>query len=214
MTDQYLAAGFGRLVDPQVHADLLRSTVRLARVVFGAAAASIFLYDPDRDALVFEAASGHGEDQVVGAAIPAGHGVAGWVFQTGETMVLNDLDNDSRFDRTVAESTGYVPKAIVAAPLFLTEPIGVLEVLDSAPGRFGDLHAMEILAELADHLAVSMSLLRAARQVQETIGGQSHREPWIRLEQTLNRTWSRESPAVRQFVVALDELIATRNGHG
>ena len=67
MTDQYLAAGFGRLVDPQVHADLLRSTVRLARVVFGAAAASIFLYDPDRDALVFEAASGHGEDQVVGA---------------------------------------------------------------------------------------------------------------------------------------------------
>ena len=59
-----------------------------------------------------------------------------------------------------------------------------------------------------------MSLLRAARQVQETIGGQSHREPWIRLEQTLNRTWSRESPAVRQFVEALDELIATRNGHG
>jgi GAF domain-containing protein len=214
MTDKFLAAGFGRLVDPRVHADLLRSTVRLTRLVFGAAAASIFLYDPARDVLVFEAASGRGEDRIVGTTIPPDHGVAGWVFQTGETMVLNDLASDTRFDRTLAESTGYVPEAIVAAPLTLDEPLGVLEVLDAAPGRFDDLGAMEVLSELAEHLAASMSLLQAARTVQKTVDSQPHREPWIRLEQTLTRTRARESAVVRQFVHALDDLIATRNGDG
>ena len=212
MTDHIVAAGLGRLVDPQVHCDLLRSTVRLARIVFGAAAASVFLYDPRRDMLVFEAASGRGEDHIIGTSIPADHGVAGWVFQTGETMIINDVGNDARFDRTAAERTGYVPESIVAAPLYLVEPIGVLEVLDAAPGRFDDLGSMEVLAELADHLAGSMSLLRAARSVQETVDGQPHREPWIRLEQTLTRTWSRESSVVRQFVHALDDLIAARHG--
>ncbi|BCB76302.1 hypothetical protein GCM10022251_24940 [Phytohabitans flavus] len=212
MTDQFPASGFGRLVDPHVHTELLRSTVRLSRLVFGAAAASIFLHDPGRDALVFEAASGRGEDRIIGVRIPSDHGVAGWVFQTGQTMALNDLGNDTRFDRSTAEATGYVPEAIVAAPLILDEPIGVLEVLDAAPARFDDLTAMDILTALADHLAASMSLLQAARTVQRAIDGQPHREPWIRLEQTLSRTQAGESPAVRQFVDALDNLIAARHG--
>jgi GAF domain-containing protein len=210
MTDQLGAAGLGHLIDPQVHSDLLRSTVRLARTVFGAAAASVFLYDPDRDVLVFEAASGQGEEHIVGSAIPAGHGLAGWVFQTGETMVLHDVGTDGRFDRAAAERTGYLPESIVAAPLLLFEPIGVIEVLDAESGRFDDLHAMEVLAELADHLAASMSVLTAARKVRESMDGQAGLEPWIRLEQTLNRTWARENPAVRQFVTALDELISAR----
>lgn len=212
MTDQFPASGFGRLVDPHVHAELLRSTVRLSRLVFGAAAASVFLYDPGRDTLVFEAVSGRGEERIVGAGIPADRGVAGWVFQTGETMVLNDVGADARFDRVLAERTGYVPEAIVAAPLVLDEPIGVLEVLDAAPSRFDDLTAMDILTALADHLAVSMSLLRAARSVQQAIDGHPDREPWIRLEQTLSRTQARESPVVRQFVQALDSLIGARHG--
>lgn len=211
MAEQYLAAGIGRLVDPQVHAELLRSTVRLARMAFGSAAASIFLYDVERDSLVFEASSGQGEDRLHGLAIPAGTGLAGWVFQTGETMVVSDVREDTRFDVRFAETTGYVPASVAAAPLILDEPVGVLEVLDAADGRL-DLAGLDLLTQLADHLASAVSLLLAARAVKRTVGDRPELEPWLRLEETLTRTRSRESPVIHRFVHALDDLIAASHG--
>ena len=212
MGEQLLASGLGRLVDPQVHTDLLRSTVRLTRLVFGAAAASLFLYDEDRDALVFEASSGQGEDRIYGLAIPADRGVAGWVYQTGETMVIHDVRQDARFDREFAESTGYVPATIAAAPLMVDEPVGVLEVLDASRGRFDDLHCMDLLTQLADHLAASVSLLLAARAAKRSFGRDPAAGPWLRLEETLTRTRTRDSQVVHRFVDALDNLIDTCYG--
>jgi len=212
MGEQLLASGLGRLVDPQVHVDLLRSTVRLTRLVFGAAAASIFLYDDDRDALVFEASSGQGEDHIYGVAIPADRGVAGWVYQTGETMVIHDVRQDARFDRQFAEWTGYVPTTIAAAPLVVDEPVGVLEVLDAAPGRFDDLDGMDLLTQLADHLGASVSLLLAARAAKRSVSGEPAAGPWLRLEETLTRTRTRDSQVVHRFVDALDDLIGTCYG--
>jgi GAF domain-containing protein len=212
MGEHLLAAGIGRLADPQVHTDLLRSTVRLTRLAFGAAAASIFLYDSERDALVFEAASGKGEDRIYGVAIPPDRGVAGWVFQTGETMLVHDVRRDARFDRAFAEKTGYVPSAIAAAPLVLDEPVGVLEVLDAADGRFADLDGMDLLTQLADHLAAAVSLLLAARAAERAAGSRPEADPWLRLERTLSRTGTRDSRAVGRFVHALDDLLATCYG--
>jgi GAF domain-containing protein len=212
MDEQLRGAGLGRLVDPQVHTDLLRSTVRLTRLVFGAAAASIFIYDDARDALVFEAASGKGEDRVYGFAIPADRGVAGWVYQSAETMIIHDVRADSRFDQQFAAQTGYVPAAIAAAPLMLDEPVGVLEVLDAADGRFDDVDGIDLLSELADHLAGSVSLLLAARAATGAVRDRPDLQPWLRLEETLTRTRSRDSQVVHRFVHALDDLIGTCYG--
>jgi GAF domain-containing protein len=212
MSEPLLALGIGRLSDPQLHTDLLRSSVRMTRLAFGAAAASIFVYDNTQDALVFEAASGQGEDRIYGIAIPADRGVAGWVFQTGETMLVHDVGQEARFDREFAEATGYVPRTIAAAPLMLDEPVGVLEVLDAAEGRFDDLDAMDLLTQFADHLAASVSLLLAARAVGRAGSDRPGDEPWLRLEETLTRTRSRESKVVHRFVHALDDLLASYAG--
>jgi GAF domain-containing protein len=212
MDEQLVASGLGRLVDPQVHVDLLRSTVRLTRLVFDAAAASIFLYDDERDMLVFEAASGQAEDRVYGMAVPADRGVAGWVYQTGETMVIQDVRRDARFDREFAERTGYVPAAIAAAPLIVDGPVGVLEVLDAAQGRFAELDDLDLLSQLADHLAAAVSLLLAARAAKRGLAGDPAVQPWLRLEETLTRTSTRDSRVVHRFVDALDDLIGATNG--
>jgi signal transduction protein with GAF and PtsI domain len=212
MGEPFLALGIGRLGDPQVHTDLLRSSVRVTRLAFGAAAASIFVYDSERDALVFEATSGKGEDRIHGIAIPADRGVAGWVYQTGETMLVHDVGREARFDREFAEATGYVPHAIAAAPLILDEPVGVLEVLDAPEGRFNTLDGMDLLTQLADHLAASVSLLLAARMMGRATRDRPGDEPWLRLEETLTRTRSRESTVVHRFVHALDDLLASYGG--
>jgi GAF domain-containing protein len=152
------------LLSSSTHDEMVRSTVRLARLTFSAAAASVFLYDDEREALVFEASSGAGEDRLAGVAIPAYRGIAGWVFHSGETVIVDDVDNDPRFDREFAAGTGYIPRSIMAAPLeFEDAQIGVIEVLDPVWDRFGDMQAIDLLTELAAQSAGALSLLLAAR---------------------------------------------------
>ncbi|MFI6318905.1 GAF domain-containing protein [Nonomuraea sp. NPDC050556] len=185
----------GRLLRTAEHDELLRSAVRLARLTFSASAASVFLYDEDQDRLVFEASSGEGEDRLVGMALPAGRGVAGWVFETGETVLLSHVRDDPRFDREFAQGTGYVPEVLMAAPLELDDrAIGVMEVLDPAVEKFGEMAAVDLFTELATQSAIALSLMTAARSL-----GRQDLTPWHRLEVALSRTGA--SPA------AVDELL-------
>ncbi len=88
--------------------------------------------DAETGELVFEAVSGEGEKELVGSRFPAGTGIAGWVATSGQPMVADDL-RETKFDHDAAESTGYVPATIMAAPLIRFEECeGVLEVLDRA----------------------------------------------------------------------------------
>ncbi|GAB3880572.1 hypothetical protein GCM10027612_08370 [Microbispora bryophytorum subsp. camponoti] len=110
---------------------LLQSTVEVARHVFSSAAASVFLVDQDTGDLIFEAVSGEGEQHLVGTRFAAGTGIAGWVAASGQPMIADEVAAVPQFAQDAAESTGYVPRSIMAAPVIREEScIGVLEVLD------------------------------------------------------------------------------------
>lgn len=202
----------GRLFDRSVHDELLRSTVRLTRLTFAAAAASVFLYDPGRDELVFEASSGAGEDQLVGVAIPADHGIAGWVWNTGETIIVGDLDQDTRFNASFAAETGYVPKEIMAAPLEVDkEPIGVIEVLDPQLTQVGEVAAIDLLTELAQQTCAAVSLLVAARRLEPQLRDRMRTDPLSRLETALNLPGEPRAEKVDTFLLALADLLTDRH---
>ena len=130
--------------------ELLQSIVDTARAIFGAAASSIFLLDEAAGELVFQAVSGQGENFLVGRRFPAGRGIAGWVAGSGEPMIVDDLSRNEGFARDLAESTEYVPNALMAAPLLdATGVLGVLEVLDPAPQARSDLAELDLLALFA-----------------------------------------------------------------
>lgn len=139
----------GAEADPLAR-ELLQSIVDTARAIFGAAASSIFLLDEAAGELVFQAVSGQGENFLVGRRFPAGRGIAGWVAGSGEPMIVDDLSQDQGFARDLAESTEYVPNALMAAPLLdATGVLGVLEVLDPAPQARSDLAELDLLALFA-----------------------------------------------------------------
>ena len=109
---------------------LLQTVVEIARNVFGAAAASIFLIDGDTGELVFEAVAGKGDEHLPGTRFPASTGIAGWVAMSGQPVSIDDLTHNTRFARDAAASTGYVPEKLMAAPLIRSaDCIGVREVL-------------------------------------------------------------------------------------
>lgn len=144
-------------------APLLQSIVELVRAVFGAKACSIMRYDSTADELVFEAVAGEGHDSLPGRRIPR-TGVAGWVLIAEEPIAIEDVISDPRFDRTVAESTGYVPKALTVFPLLYDErTLGVLNVLDQSAAPSVGLADMEVLGRFASHAAIALALVESAR---------------------------------------------------
>ncbi|MFI8100516.1 GAF domain-containing protein [Streptomyces sp. NPDC086023] len=143
---------------------LLQSIVEVARHAFGAAASSIFLVDPEAGDLVFEAVAGEGDDHLIGSRFPAGTGIAGWVAASGQSMLVDDLRDSKHFSGEAAESTGYVPNSIMAAPLFSDDAcIGVLEVLDRGAGGAREMADVELLDLLADQAAIGLELLTRLR---------------------------------------------------
>ena len=137
---------------------LLQSIVEVARAIFGARASSVFLFDEPSDELVFEAVAGEGAGELIGQRFPSSTGIAGWVLVTRQPLVVEELESDPRFAREAAESTGFVPKGLMAVPLLHEdEALGVLEVLDRPAKAAFSLAEMELLGLFANEAAIALA---------------------------------------------------------
>ena len=92
--DLRAAVAAGALAAREGHRPLLQAIVEVARAIFGARAASVMLLDEGTAELVFEAVTGEGEDTLVGRRIPSGTGIAGWVAQSGQPLVVEDVASE------------------------------------------------------------------------------------------------------------------------
>jgi GAF domain-containing protein len=138
---------------------LLQSVADVARAIFLAEAASIAVLDPATRMFRFEAVAGEGAARLVGSTFPFGEGIAGTVAQTGESMVVDDLTRDPRFARDVAEESGYVPRAIMVAPLLGEEDtLGVLSVLDRGRTGRSTIQELELLEAFGVQAALAVQL--------------------------------------------------------
>ena len=194
--------------DEDTSRQLLQSIVDVARTIFAAEAASIFLHDEEADELVFEAVSGRGEADLVGMRFPSSTGIAGFALVTRQPLVVDDLSNDPRFSRDRAASTGYVPDSIVATPLLHDERVlGVLSVLDRARDRPFGLAELELLSRFSTQAAIALDLLQRARTARAALGGDRDAGLVGRLAALLDRE---DTEAARRLLEALEALLVSR----
>jgi GAF domain-containing protein len=184
---------------------LLHSVVEVARAIFRAKASSIFLLDEETDELVFEAVAGEGADTLVGMRFPSSTGIAGWVLVTGQPLVIEDVGADPRFGREAAESTGYVPKGLMAVPLLHEErSLGVLEVLDRPKDARFTLAEMDLLTLFANQAAIALDLLQRARRAQGVLSGTGDEAVLARLAAKLEE---RDDDGALRLLKALEDLL-------
>jgi GAF domain-containing protein len=201
--DLHAAVAAGVLGAEPQYRSLLQSIVEVARAIFGAKASSIFLLDEEKDELVFEAVAGEGAATLVGRRFPSSTGVAGWVLVTHQPLVLENVSEDPRFGREAAESTGFVPKGLMAVPLLYEErALGVLEVLDRHQETPFTLAEMELLGQFANQAAIALDLLQRARRAQATLDGGGELAALARVAAALER-----DPAGRELVAALERVL-------
>lgn len=156
-----LSAAASTIAAPTTHSRLLEMIVATAADIIGANAASLFLIDREHEDLVFEVALGEKADEVKKYRVPLGHGVAGLVALTGQPMAVSDTATDSRDASDIAQAIGYIPKNILAVPLFYSDQvIGVLELLDKEDDRRFTPGDMEALGLFANQAAVAIEQSR------------------------------------------------------
>lgn len=195
---------------------LLQSIVEVARIVFSAAAASVFLVDTASGSLVFGAVAGEGEDHLVGTSFQVGTGIVGWVAMSCQPMLVDDVSTSPQFARASAESTGYVPTSIMAAPLIADgECIGVLEVLDRGSRDRGELADVDLLGLLATELSAAVELLNRLRWLSDNQPGADSRTDLLRrVAQRLPTARGQVAAAVDQLLATADQLLAGQSWPG
>jgi GAF domain-containing protein len=208
--DGYRAAvAAGVMGSDEAYGSLLQSVVDVARSIFGAKASSIFLLDEEADELVFEAVAGEGERSLVGMRIPSSTGIAGWTLVTRQPLVIEDLTQDPRHAREVAERSGYVPKGIMSVPLLVGERVlGVLQVLDRPQRPDFSLQEMELLGLFANQAAIALDLLQRSRRAKaalESAGGDI--TVVARLAAALDDLTEGDRARAMRLLVALEEVL-------
>ena len=117
--------------------------------------------------------AGEGAETLIGRRFPSSTGVAGWVLVTRQPLVVEDLTKDTRFSREAAESTGYVPRGLMAVPLLAEDSaLGVLEVLDRPEDEPFTLAEMDLLSLFANQAAIALELLQRARRARAALDGE------------------------------------------
>jgi GAF domain-containing protein len=205
------AVAAGVLGAEKDYRELLRSIVEVARAIFHAKASSIFLLDEEADELVFEAVAGEGSESLVGRRFPSSTGIAGFVLVSRQPLVIEDVLEDPRFSRETAESTGFVPKGLMAVPLLHEErALGVLEVLDRPSDARFTLQEMDLLGLFANQAAIALDLLQRARRAQSTLADEGDVAVLARIAQKLEeRREDDEGDDALAFLKALEKILST-----
>ena len=141
-------------------------------------------------------------------ALPRHPGIAGWVVSAGQPLVLDEVGKDPRFSREAAESTGYVPKALIAVPLLRGDrALGALSVLDRSDDSVFGLEEMELLELFADQAAIALDLLQRGRRAEQLLQGEGQLAAVGRLARRLDALGDDARPAALRLLEALNETL-------
>jgi GAF domain-containing protein len=145
------------LLNSTLKLDELLATIMSATTELTAAeTSSLLLLDEEADELTVTVATGAPGEAVVQQRVPAGAGIAGWVVENGEPVVVDDAKSDSRFYGDIDEKTGFETRSILAVPMTTRErTIGVIEAINKRDGSF-DERDTEIATALANHAAIAI----------------------------------------------------------
>jgi PAS domain S-box-containing protein len=144
---------------------ILMTVLEEVRHLLDVSGCSIWLVDPERGVLVARQVTGLRRDVVQGWRLAVGEGLAGWVAQSGSSLIVDDTRTDARHLRDVDLQARLELRSILSLPLEVKDTVvGVLQVLDERPNRFDSTDLM-LLEPLAASAAIA---IENARLYQET----------------------------------------------
>jgi len=128
---------------------------------------SIMLLDQDSETMSIRAAVGLDRRIIEQTTVKKGEGIAGWVLEHQEPLLVNDITKDKRFSPS-SYSVQYKTTSLICVPIFLKNKfIGILNVNNKINCTYltdGDLNFCKILATLS---ALALENARLFQEVDE-----------------------------------------------
>lgn len=216
------SAKFQRLIETIDIANLLTEPLRhsIAKLLeisaseIDAAEASVLIRDGADGDLRFLVVVGKVAEKLTGLVVPAGKGIAGFVFSSGQPMVVSDVAGESAFYSEVDKTTGFSTEMILATPLsHRGEMIGVLEYVNrkskpALPFSPEEMDRAAVFAEAVAALVAAYESAKVLRALADHIISDDDRETVDEL-----RSWLvslRESASHREMMdlaILLQELV-------
>ncbi|MFZ0879349.1 MAG: sensor domain-containing diguanylate cyclase [Candidatus Acidiferrales bacterium] len=129
---------------------------------------SLLLMDQEKNELYFQIATGVGAEALRDVRIKLGQGIAGWVAESGEVVVVPDTSQDSRFFSQVDEKTKMETRSIVAVPVrFREQCLGVIELINCIGPEGFSQRDLALLEALADYAAIAIENARHVHRIHE-----------------------------------------------
>jgi sigma-B regulation protein RsbU (phosphoserine phosphatase) len=129
---------------------LLHEIMESCKEVTNAEASSLLIYDEKENNLYFAVALGEKGEAVKKIACKLGEGIAGWVAENRQPLLVPDCYEDPRFNPEYDKKSGFRTRSMLCVPMLKDEKlVGVIQVINKKSGKVftdRDLNLFQILA--------------------------------------------------------------------
>jgi len=154
--------------------EVRKRTIEAAVRLVDAETGSLLFLDEETGDLYFDVALGEKGESIKTVRLKKGQGIAGWVAEHQEPLIINDVRDDPRFFRDADRKSNFETRTLICLPVKLKDKlVGVLEVINKKHGQFED-DDRELLAALSNQVAMAIENARLYDELRETFYATVH----------------------------------------
>ena len=129
---------------------------------------SLLLLDPKTDELVFKVVVGEASEKLENKRISKSEGITGWIVETGQPAIIEDVTKDNRFSNRVDKMTGFKTTSLIGVPLKTDKKVlGVIELVNKINDEPFTPLELKILSSIADFAAIAIERAFYIRAIQK-----------------------------------------------
>ena len=137
-------------------------------LLMGAEVGSLLLVDDEKRELYFEVALGEKGDKVKEIRLKMGEGIAGWVAERGEPLLIRDVKKDPRFYKSADKKTDFITRDMICVPVKVKDKIiGVLQAINKKQGIFTE-DDLKLFKLFSNQVAIALDNARLYEEIRET----------------------------------------------
>lgn len=154
---QFLHAISQKISEKKPLSQLLHEIMESSKELMEAEASSLLLFDEEDKKLHFYVATGEKGDLMETFTVEMGEGIAGWVAQHREPLLIEDCYQDPRFNPEYDKKSSFRTRSMICVPLVRRQRLlGVIQVINKKKGVIFTEDDLFIFQTLASQCAISI----------------------------------------------------------